>query len=106
MMETLITLFQRQLIIFDKKIFFKSIIFIFMMIQTNNAFALSEKDTEMLRGNKIGHILSGNKKIDDLSANGLNVISSFVSSKTASIFDKPKSINLDKDDLYFYPLSC
>lgn len=104
MMETFITLFQRQLIIFDKKMFFKSIIFLFMMIQSNNAFALSEKDTEMLRGNKIGHILSGNKKIDDLSANGLNVISSFVSSKTASIFDKPKSINLDKDDLYFYPL--
>ena len=104
MIETFITLLQRQLIIFDKKFFLKSIIFFLIIVKTENSFAVEKKDSVAFKGNTIGYILSGNQNIDMISANGLNVISKFVSAKTASIFNKPKPINLGSDDLYFYPL--
>ncbi|MDC3091076.1 DUF4159 domain-containing protein [Rickettsiales bacterium] len=104
MIETFITLFQRQLIIFDKKLLLRRFIFLFIIIYSNFSIAATDKYIPEYMENRIGYILSGNEQIDNLSENGLNVISRFVSAKTASIFDTPKSIALDKDNLYFYPL--
>ena len=100
LLDTLITMYKRQLFRFNKKYFSITILLLFF----NFSPCKSNQIFNKIELTKIGYILTGEEETDAISKNGLEVISKYISSKTASILGKPESINLKKDELSYFPL--
>tara|TARA_B100000524_G_scaffold284066_1_gene159668 strand:+ start:82 stop:876 length:795 start_codon:yes stop_codon:yes gene_type:complete len=93
-------MFKRQLFRFNKKYFNITILLLFFNFSPCESNQIFNK----IELTKIGYILTGEEETDAISKNGLEVISKYISSKTASILGKPESINLKKDELSYFPL--
>lgn len=105
LIDTLITLYLRGLIRFDYllRIFPKVFMIIFITLISKTIIA-KDISKDKISETKIGYILTNNSLIDENSRNGLMQISKFVSKKTASILNKPEGINLQNQELFYYPL--
>ncbi len=106
LLETLLTLRNRD--IFKIKFFrsstkFLSLILIFTTVL---AFKVQSADEVINKVNttKLAYVKTGNKVIDEISKNGILSISEYITSKTSVILGFPDEINLDEDDIFFYPI--
>ena len=64
----------------------------------------SENLSDKINSTRLAYVKTGSKEIDDITKKGMVSISEYISSKTSVILDYPEEINLDKDDIYFYPI--
>lgn len=53
---------------------------------------------------RLAYVVSGIKEMDDISEAGLKGLSQFISSRTALVPDKPYGVNIETDELAFYPI--
>ena len=100
-LDTLVTLFLRQLLKIEKTKFF--LVTVVLIFYSSNPYSKSF-DIEKVMSNKIGYIVTGDDKVDKVTHNGLKVLSKFISNKTAAIFSEPTPIDLKEDKLLYYPI--
>ncbi len=105
LLETIILFNKRDILKIE---FFKSSIKLFnlslviFIIFSSTVF--SENLSDKINSTRLAYVKTGSKEIDDITKKGMVSISEYISSKTSVILDYPEEINLDKDDIYFYPI--
>lgn len=102
--------------LFYKRKFVNSILFLAIMVGGFSllmkplpveAQTLSKSDTFMVDAAGITHlayVITGDNNLDDTSKTGLEALSQFIRSRTTIALGDVTAINLDQDELAFYPL--
>ena len=106
LLETLLTLQNRD--IFKIKLFRSSTKFLglILIITTVLTFKVQSADEVINKVNttKLAYVKTGNKVVDEISKNGILSISEYITSKTSVILGAPDEIDLNEDDIFFYPI--
>ncbi|RFP86571.1 DUF4159 domain-containing protein [Rhodobacteraceae bacterium 63075] len=80
------------------------------LFQTPHAEAQQEPASDEIRALEVAseivlaHVLTGNSKVDEIAAAGLLGLSETLSYRTSVEPDTPHGINLERDELAFYPM--
>ena len=105
LLETIILFNKRDILKIE---FFKSSIKLFnlslVIFIISSSTVFSENLSDKINSTRLAYVNTGSKEIDDITKKGMVSISEYISSKTSVILDYPEEINLDKDDIYFYPI--
>ena len=100
--ETLVNFLGRDFLKFKyfnplKVMILTLIVFSPNIVSTNEKF-------DYLEQTKLAYIQTGVEEIDDINYKGLSEISSYISSKTSAILGNPIGLNLEKDEIDYFPI--
>ncbi|MCZ2328723.1 DUF4159 domain-containing protein [Bartonella sp. F02] len=76
-------------------------------ISTNHAQANNQSDDNIVQAassTHLAYVITNNPDIDNTSKSGLKMLSQFIAARTMLTPGSVKGLNLDKDELSFYPL--
>lgn len=100
--ETLVNFLGRDFLKF--KYFDPLKIIILTLLFLTPSIVFTNDKFDYLEQTKLAYVQTGIKQIDDINYKGLKEISSFISSKTSAILGNPIGLNLEKDEIDYFPI--